>query len=409
LAKGIFMHRHKIKTALFIAAAVSIIFLPVKAYSKPDAKAEDVEYYLPYEYGQKFLCGQGNNQAPSHKNDRNRYAWDFAMPEGTHLVAVASGEVVAIKEDAAGPTGSWRDNNYVLIRHASGNSSFYCHIKHNGALVEVGQKVMAGDLVALSGNTGSSGSPHLHFAICKGCSRGKPIPAKFADVPGDGIPKTGDRPVSKNFPIRHMKEYKEISKALDRYKLCSDLGCLEALPSMKKIAGIKMQKELDALKEIIEKRDSILAAYEKAAKSSLEAIRKAMENKDMQTAVRLAYFGQRDFARSRLAKEFKTIHSELKKEKGYKKALPELQDEIKYRKKIKSAIRNELKVDKKLRKETEKPKKKMLSVGGRKKTPYGRVIKQYEEALAIAPGKSAKAALTKHIEELRAREPKELS
>ena len=43
--------------------------------------------------------------------------------------------------------------------------ALYSHLKHEGVLVRVGQRVRKGEPIALSGNTGYSTGPHLHFAV----------------------------------------------------------------------------------------------------------------------------------------------------------------------------------------------------------------------------------------------------
>ena len=43
----------------------------------------------------------------------------------------------------------------------------YAHLKFKGSLVEVGDRVKANQVIGLSGNTGYSTEPHLHFALLK--------------------------------------------------------------------------------------------------------------------------------------------------------------------------------------------------------------------------------------------------
>ncbi len=55
--------------------------------------------------------------------------------------------------------------NYILIQHDDRTLGSYCHIKYRGSKVAVGERVDAGQLIALSGNTGFSVGPHLHFQV----------------------------------------------------------------------------------------------------------------------------------------------------------------------------------------------------------------------------------------------------
>ena len=55
--------------------------------------------------------------------------------------------------------------NYVKIRHDDGTIGNYVHLQHDGVLVEVGDKVRTGDVIGMSGNTGFTTGPHLHFEV----------------------------------------------------------------------------------------------------------------------------------------------------------------------------------------------------------------------------------------------------
>lgn len=82
---------------------------------------------------------------------------DFAMPIGTPVLSIGDGEV--IKVNKLGGSGG----NYVAIRHGRQYMTRYMHLSR--VLVSAGQKVKKGDRIALSGNTGRSTGPHLHFEI----------------------------------------------------------------------------------------------------------------------------------------------------------------------------------------------------------------------------------------------------
>ena len=63
-------------------------------------------------------------------------------------------------------------------------SAYYGHLSKNGVAVHLDQRVSAGEMVALSGNTGMSTGPHLHLSVSW---LGEPIPTKFRTVEGLGI------------------------------------------------------------------------------------------------------------------------------------------------------------------------------------------------------------------------------
>lgn len=82
---------------------------------------------------------------------------DFLTPEGTPLVAVDGGIVESAVHDDPGGFG-----NYVKLKHSWGES-LYAHMSQID--VKEGDAVQPGSRLGLSGNTGFSGGPHLHFAI----------------------------------------------------------------------------------------------------------------------------------------------------------------------------------------------------------------------------------------------------
>jgi murein DD-endopeptidase len=81
---------------------------------------------------------------------------DFAMPIGTSVQTPANGHV----EKVGNHPGAGR---YVVIRHDNGYKTRYLHLSK--PLVSSGQRVAMGERVALSGNTGRSTGPHLHYEV----------------------------------------------------------------------------------------------------------------------------------------------------------------------------------------------------------------------------------------------------
>jgi len=90
------------------------------------------------------------------------------MPIGSVVTAARGGIVDFIEESFEdGDFGVGKDN-LVVIRHDDGTCSRYVHLTKNGALVELNQIVLQGDPVGLSGNSGQSRAPHLHFDVTRG-------------------------------------------------------------------------------------------------------------------------------------------------------------------------------------------------------------------------------------------------
>jgi murein DD-endopeptidase MepM/ murein hydrolase activator NlpD len=81
---------------------------------------------------------------------------DLAVPVGSEVRAAGGGAVKATGNDSA-------YGLFVLLEHPSGYESMYGHLSR--ILVARGETVRAGQVIALSGNTGRSTAPHLHFEI----------------------------------------------------------------------------------------------------------------------------------------------------------------------------------------------------------------------------------------------------
>ena len=99
---------------------------------------------------------------PVLKTKKFHQGIDIGLSEGTQLFAVADGIVRTKKSSSYG--------NYIVIEHTDGTSSLYAHLTDSRKfgypdifVVEDGQRVEAGQFVALVGTTGRSTGPHLHF------------------------------------------------------------------------------------------------------------------------------------------------------------------------------------------------------------------------------------------------------
>jgi hypothetical protein len=122
-------------------------------------------YHLPFEEGNAHRLVQGYFSTLSHKE---RAALDFKMKRGTTICAARAGVVVRIKQD--GNKGGWNKKyrpfgNVIVVEHADGSRAGYWHLQFNGALVHVGDTVQQDQPIALSGKTGYTLFPHLHFIV----------------------------------------------------------------------------------------------------------------------------------------------------------------------------------------------------------------------------------------------------
>ncbi|MFD4026312.1 M23 family metallopeptidase [Streptomyces sp. NPDC058576] len=101
---------------------------------------------------------------------------DFAVPIGTPVTAAHTGTVVKAGPNGAGDGPAY--GNAIVIKHSNGKYSQYAHLSKVN--VTIGEQVKTGEKIALSGNTGNSSGPHLHFEIRTSPNYGSALnPAAF--------------------------------------------------------------------------------------------------------------------------------------------------------------------------------------------------------------------------------------
>jgi Peptidase family M23 len=154
---------------------------------------------LPFPIGTKVTLSQGFMATFTH-NGSSRYAVDFPAAVGSTLVAARGGTVVSVKQDSntgcADETCA-NDGNAIYIDHGDGTKAVYGHLQYQGAKVKVGQAVCKGQEIGLSGNTGYSSGPHLHFDVSS--LQGETLPLVFDELSAsDGVPFVGPTYVSQN-------------------------------------------------------------------------------------------------------------------------------------------------------------------------------------------------------------------
>ena len=99
----------------------------------------------------------GYRRDPFTGERRGHTGMDLAVPTGTSVRAALPGTVTVSTYNQGGY------GYYVMIDHGNGLSTLYGH--NSQLLARVGQTVEAGDVIALSGSTGRSTGPHLHFEV----------------------------------------------------------------------------------------------------------------------------------------------------------------------------------------------------------------------------------------------------
>jgi len=134
----------------------------------PRAHPQDVDYGLPLPRT-SIRVHQGFGGTFSHTDAQNRYAIDFGAEQGTPVFAARGGVVMQVESDfdkAGLDLEKYGGRaNYVRILHDDGTMGLYAHLRPEGVLVRVGQRVRQGQQIGLSGNTGFTSGPHLHFAV----------------------------------------------------------------------------------------------------------------------------------------------------------------------------------------------------------------------------------------------------
>ncbi|WP_296320612.1 M23 family metallopeptidase [Winogradskyella sp.] len=135
---------------------------PFKAYDT------NYNYSLPFLKGYSSKIIQGYDGDFSHYGAFSAKTIDFDMKVGDTITAARDGIVVRVtqKHNKQGTSEKFRDyGNYVILYHEDNTFSQYVHLKQNGSLVKVGDSVKANQPIALSGFTGWTTVPHLHFGV----------------------------------------------------------------------------------------------------------------------------------------------------------------------------------------------------------------------------------------------------
>jgi len=125
--------------------------------------------------------GWGFRIHPIYRIKLFHYGMDFVIKEGTDVFATGDAKVISIQKDKRGY------GNSVILDHGYGYKTLYGHL--NKIKVKVNQKIKRGEVIAFSGNTGTSTGPHLHYEVLKDNKKINPINFYFNDLSIDQYSK----------------------------------------------------------------------------------------------------------------------------------------------------------------------------------------------------------------------------
>lgn len=139
----------------------------VQYASKGRSVIPDGEYRWPVPGVSRYSSGFGMRFHPIKGKWRMHYGIDIGAESSSNIIAVEDGTV-----SFAGNKGDY--GKTVIIDHEEGVQSLYAH--NSKLLVEAGDRVKRGDIIAHAGSTGVSTGPHLHFEIRIDNNRVDPLP-----------------------------------------------------------------------------------------------------------------------------------------------------------------------------------------------------------------------------------------
>jgi murein DD-endopeptidase MepM/ murein hydrolase activator NlpD len=148
--------------------------------SAKEAAGKAVSWMTPVRHYTLSACFGTDGSRWAHKHSGQ----DFAVPIGTTVKASHSGTVVKAGPNGGGDGPAY--GNAIVIKHGNGTYSQYAHLSRID--VRIGQTVSTGEKIALSGNTGNSSGPHLHFEIRHTADYGSAInPVSFLHQQGVAV------------------------------------------------------------------------------------------------------------------------------------------------------------------------------------------------------------------------------
>ena len=211
----------------------------VREYAETLLLQDDIPSILPFKDTEKIrvTSGFGMRMHPVMKVKKMHMGMDFACEIGTEIVGTADGEVSEIQNK---PDGYGK---LIIIDHGSGYKTYYAQLSQ--FKVKQGEQVKKGQVIGLSGNSGMSTAPHLHYEV-----------------------KKGDRRVD---PAKYIKNYTFSAKETQSY---------QAREAKESVAAAKSKQELVEKEQELARREQELAAREQ----ELAASKRALAKEEMERA-----------------------------------------------------------------------------------------------------------------------------
>jgi len=162
-------------------AALAFVFF---ARSFPGSSADALLVSLPFE-GEWVALSAGRLGLTNHHQTgppAQRLAVDFVRSDagtrGQAVLAPVSGTVVRAVSNVTEGDGDSTEGNVVVIRTSNGTEVYLAHLEEGSVAVREGETVVAGQMLARCGATGSAERPHLHIHAER---QGQPVPMLFGE------------------------------------------------------------------------------------------------------------------------------------------------------------------------------------------------------------------------------------
>lgn len=110
----------------------------------------------PFTGSYSVTSNYGTRTAPTAGGSTDHKGIDFSMPVNTDILSSIAGRVAEVGYNSS-------RGNYIVVNNDSGISSVYQHL--NSVLAKQGDVVRQGQVIAKSGNTGTTTGPHLHYEL----------------------------------------------------------------------------------------------------------------------------------------------------------------------------------------------------------------------------------------------------